>query len=409
MKILLSAYACEPGKGSEPYVGWHWANTLAKLGHETWVITRRNNQDNIYSALKNIPIHEQPKFIFYDLPNHLHRWKKGERGIHLYYFLWQWGAYRQAKKIHKQESFEHVHHVTFAGIRQPSFMGNLNIPFTFGPLGGGERAPFRLRRGYSLRGQIADILRDIVNVSVKFNPFLIHSFEKALRIYVTSEQTKKLIPRRYWDKTFTMLAIGWQQMPISFEISSRLTAPELDLFRILYVGQFTYWKGMHLGLMSFAHLLKYLPNARLTMVGQGLEEAHWKKMALKLGINAYIDWIPWVDRKLLPKIYISHHVFLYPSLHDSGGLVVLEAMSHGLPVICLDIGGPGVMVNNSCGYVVCTKESGVLDIQRQLAEHLFEIANNDFLRNTLSGGAIERSEAYSWEQIIKTIHYNGEN
>ena len=50
-KILLSAYACEPNKGSEPQVGWKWATTLSKLGHEVYVITRRNNKTNIENYL----------------------------------------------------------------------------------------------------------------------------------------------------------------------------------------------------------------------------------------------------------------------------------------------------------------------------------------------------------------------
>ena len=47
MKILLSAYACEPNKGSEPGVGWHWALELGYLGHDVWVLTRANNRPAI--------------------------------------------------------------------------------------------------------------------------------------------------------------------------------------------------------------------------------------------------------------------------------------------------------------------------------------------------------------------------
>ena len=45
MKILLSAYACEPYKGSEPDVGFQWALTLSKLGHEVHVLTKKSNQN----------------------------------------------------------------------------------------------------------------------------------------------------------------------------------------------------------------------------------------------------------------------------------------------------------------------------------------------------------------------------
>src|ERR1700686_5022098 len=51
LRILLSAYACEPGKGSEPGVGWHWAVEMARLGHRVTVLTRQNNRAGIELAL----------------------------------------------------------------------------------------------------------------------------------------------------------------------------------------------------------------------------------------------------------------------------------------------------------------------------------------------------------------------
>ena len=55
MKVLLSAYACEPNKGSEPGVGWNWAIEIARLGHKVWVLTRANNQPSIDSERFNLP------------------------------------------------------------------------------------------------------------------------------------------------------------------------------------------------------------------------------------------------------------------------------------------------------------------------------------------------------------------
>ena len=45
------------------------------------------------------------------------------------------------------------------------------------------------------------------------------------------------------------------------------------------------------------------------------------------------------------ELYRRHHALLYPSLHDSSGNVVLEALFHGLPVVCLDLGGPAEIVD----------------------------------------------------------------
>ena len=54
MKILISAYACEPDNGSEPAAGWNWVCELSKKGHQLYVITRENNKSSIKSYLKKI-------------------------------------------------------------------------------------------------------------------------------------------------------------------------------------------------------------------------------------------------------------------------------------------------------------------------------------------------------------------
>ncbi|BCL60057.1 hypothetical protein DGMP_07500 [Desulfomarina profundi] len=138
MKILLSAYACEPNKGSEPGVGWNWAIELVKFGHDVHVLTRANNKPVIdaYFAANNKP--KTLHFLYYDCPVWIQRFKKENRGIHLYYLLWQWGAYQLVKHVHAEVNFDMVHHITFGVVRQPSFMGGLDIPFTFGPVGGGS-------------------------------------------------------------------------------------------------------------------------------------------------------------------------------------------------------------------------------------------------------------------------------
>ena len=85
MIILLSCYACEPRKGSEPGVGWRWAQELAAAGHEVHVITRANNQPAIEAADCPAGLH----FIYVDLPKLFVRLKQGPRFARLYYAIWQ--------------------------------------------------------------------------------------------------------------------------------------------------------------------------------------------------------------------------------------------------------------------------------------------------------------------------------
>ncbi|MGH9961935.1 MAG: glycosyltransferase family 4 protein, partial [Pyrinomonadaceae bacterium] len=292
--------------------------------------------------------------------------------VHLYYVLWQWRAYLFVKNIHARERFDLVHHITLGAIRLPSFLGRLGPPFIFGPVGGGERAPWRLRQGYGWRGWIVDLIRDAWNFVIRIDPLIQNTFKKADSIYVKTWDSRPVIPRKYWPKVRCRLEIG--SVPTNRPIQK--VFDQTNGLRIGYVGRFVYWKGMHLGLPAFARLAAVYPRVHLTLVGSGPEELRWRALAEQLGISDRLSWIPWVTHEELKSIYVQQDVLLFPSLHDSSGNVVLEAMSHGLPVVCLDLGGPGVMVDEICGRVIATSGATRGCVIEKLTDALLELAKD---------------------------------
>ena len=400
MKILLSAFACEPNRGSEPGVGWDWAVFLAQAGHQVVVLTRSESRLAIEREMARAAF---PRLFFqyFDVPERL-RWQR--RGpLHLHNYLWQWLAAKFARKLHQNERFDCVHHVTLAGLRGPSFMGELGIPFIFGPVGGGERAPWRLRHGYSLIGFIADAVRDIANLMVPFTPFMNDTFARAERIYVTSHDTMKLVPRRFRHKAQVELAIGAGDLTPNWGPPGPLRVRQQECFGILYAGHFIDCKGMHLGLRAFAQCLEAVPGARLTMIGHGPVERRWRRLAEDLGIAANVDWKPWQDRKEMANVYASHDVLLFPALHDSGGMVVLEAMNQGLPVVCLKLGGPATLVNDSCGHAIDPAGKSRAQVVRELSHALTGFALGS-ARVPITETAPLRCRDFSWPKKVARIY-----
>jgi glycosyltransferase involved in cell wall biosynthesis len=160
---------------------------------------------------------------------------------------------------------------------------------------------------------------------------------------------------------------------------------------------------MHLGIPAFAHLVKARPDARLTMIGQGSEKARWQKLADRLGVAAKIDWQPWLQRADLAKFYDSHQVMLFPSLHDSGGLVVLESLARGMPVVCLNIGGPGAIVTNRCGRLVDVAHQSVAEVVAKLGQALIDLTDED-TRLRLASGAQQRCRDFCWQKKVARIY-----
>ena len=74
--------------------------------------------------------------------------------------------------------------------------------------------------------------------------------------------------------------------------------------------------------------------------------------------------------------YGSNVAFVFPSLHDSGGMVVLESLAAGLPVICLKLGGPGEIVTPSCGIGIEAQQQSEEAIIRLLADAMISIATD---------------------------------
>jgi hypothetical protein len=159
LKILLSAYACEPNQGSETGLGWNVAREVAKH-HEVWVLTSEEHRSAIEAELARKPV-PGLHFEYYDLPRWARWWKPGERGRQLHYSLWQFGAYRPAKRLYREVGIDLVHHVTYVTYWRPSLLALLPVPFIWGPVGGGETTPKGFRDNFSLGGRIYEQVRDL--------------------------------------------------------------------------------------------------------------------------------------------------------------------------------------------------------------------------------------------------------
>ena len=397
MRLLLSAYACEPNKGSEPSVGWNWMKALVLQGHEVVLITRSNNAPSVQAAI--VAQELSVGSTYYELPAWCLRWKRWRGGTYFYYLLWQYGAYRHARRLHRARPFDLVHHITFASFRQPSFMGALGIPFIFGPVGGGETMPRQLRRGLSWSGRFREILRDTANALVGYDPLMHFTFSKASLIACTTAETKERIPAPYRRKCVVLPTIGID--PRDFE-----TAPIIKNNQIsfLYVGRLLYWKGLHLVLRAFPAVRRHLPEVRLKVVGEGSDLPWLKRIADECGVANCVEWLPWMPHKDIASEYRNNVAFVFPSLHDSGGLVVLEALTAGLPVICLNLGGPGAIVNSSCGVVIDATDTEEETVLKLLAEAMVTLAQKPHIRETLAANSLSRALSFTWERAAERLY-----
>ncbi len=393
MKILLSAYACEPDKGSEPGVGWNWAIELARLGHEVTVLTRSNNRETIIPALQRLgPL--SLTFVYFDLPHWMRWWKRGRRGVHLYYQLWQMGVYRAARRLSRENTFDIVHHLTFTAFRQPSYLGRLGLSFVIGPLGGGEFAPPVLARELPLRARILEGFRWMGNHIALRDSSVRAMLKSAAVILCKTPETLHVLPTPYRSKCLLQVEIGIDHEWLADEIAIP-QSPQL-----LYAGRFLCLKGIHLAMDALAVALRQRDDICLTIIGRGPDKAWLLRRSRQLGISRAIRWCDWMPRDKLREEYRNALALIVPSLHDSSGNVILESLALGTPVICLDTGGPREIVPEGGGFRIAIDGRSSVDVVEDLARAILALANDRHLAEQMSENALAYARRNEWKSIV---------
>ena len=399
MKILLSVYACAPNLGSDHAVGWNWATEAQRLGHEIWALVSPAHRESIKRACDEDPTLDGIHWVFPEV----RRWPlkqavepKWERTYNL---LWQRAALRHARELHRRVGFDVVHHLTWAGVRAPTFLGALTAPLIVGPAGGGETSPLSLRDNIGLKGRILEGVRDLSNSTIAMNPIIRDGLARASVIFVSTTDTQNLFTGALRNKTLVFTQLGLPKLPSGGLPHSRSGAP-----RFLYAGRLLYWKGVHIAIQAFADVVKEIPNARFSIVGSGPERSRLEEDVKRHNLVGNVEFIARLPQTSLFELYRSHDLFLFPSLHDSGGFVVLEALSHGLPVVCLDLGGPKDMVTPSSGVVV--KNNGQNTAQRAatMAREISDLLASPEKLAALSAGAVSRAQEFILGQRIKNFY-----
>ncbi|KJC53643.1 hypothetical protein UP10_41870 [Bradyrhizobium sp. LTSPM299] len=298
-------------------------------------------------------------------------------------------ALRAARRLQKAVQFDAIHHLTWGGIRAPTFLGSLGPPLIVGPIGGGETSPSTLRDGFSTKGRILESVRDLSNSTVFINPILRRGLDDAAVIFAKTADTRDLLSSAQRKKTVVFNELSRREVQ-KVSPRTRVQSPP----KLLYAGRLLYWKGVHIAIRAFAQLLKKIPTARFTIVGSGPEEGRLKADVSALKIEQSVDFISWLPQNELFGLYGSHDLFLFPSLHDSSGGVVLEALTHGLPVVCLDLGGPKEIVTANAGIVVKTAALDAGQVASSIADEIHKVLSSETDLMHLSSGAISRANDF---------------
>ncbi len=350
--ILATAYAINPYKGSEDGMGWNFMLQIARF-QKVIAVTRENNQNQIEKYQAQFPneLYKNIQFIYFDLPYWMRFWKKGSRGAMLYYLMWQYGIVSFIRK--KKLVFDIAHNVNFHNDWTPSFLHKLNKPLVWGPIGHHPAIPKQYLKLYPYVYLIKDQLTWLIKKCFwRFSTALKTTVTKSNYVLTMNSAVVEHLPELA-NKSAVMPSVATQDYGFLEDKKE-----ENNTFTLISAGRFVPLKGFDLSIISFSKFLKNLTflnldttNIELVLVGNGPEELFLKSLVKELKIEKNVQFVHWIERTELMEKFKNASVFLFPS-HEGAGMVVAEALSFALPVICLENTGPGEFVNELCGIKI---------------------------------------------------------
>lgn len=389
MNILLSAYACEPNRGSEPGFGWNWAYHLAERGHNVHLLTRIHSREKVEHQLAKL---NSPNLIchFVDIPDFLKPFLRGHSGVYLHYMFWQYFAFIHAKNI--ALSFDVVHHVTWGSLHFGSHLWKLGYPFVMGPIGGGQTFPLAFKRYLGSRYYQELVRNFATNYVLPMNILNRLRFQKTTLVLATNSDTTNLLRHLGAKRVEFFLDSG---LPDDYFPPALPQRTQDSMLRIVWVGQLYPRKALQLALEAVAAM--QVP-FKLTIVGDGVQGKELGTWIEKYGLSKKVDWWGKVDWFTVKKAYLENDVFLFTSLRDSFGSQVLEAMAQGLPVVALNHHGVKDVLPSDIGIKIAVTTPD--EVVAGMAKALDSLYLNPEQRWSLGKKSYEYAQTSSWKNKV---------
>jgi glycosyltransferase involved in cell wall biosynthesis len=352
MRVLVSAIACNPYLGSENYFGWAAVSCLGKE-HELLVLTGRRNRTSLEKAQAEGMVPPNVRFFYAGQfkpwhPNRLlARIQSWQEYIHF-----SKDSLRVARELQQTETFDLVHHVTYTTWRVSSRLWQLGVPFVFGPLAGNEPFPFRLFPVLSPMGAAFELARKMSNVISRFSPAVRRSIRHAAHIFsITAESEKLMQSVRNSSEGISRLSPGFYSAAKLEEFARFVPGKKVDgRLRLYAAGNLGGQKCIALALHALSLVKKRGVDFQYHLGSSGPEIPHLKKLAARLGLTSEIIFGGTMTREDYQQELGKTHIYLLPSMRETVGLTMMEAMLAGCVPIVANNGGPRFAVSDDCGY-----------------------------------------------------------
>ena len=211
---------------------------------------------------------------------------------------------------------------------------------------------------------------------------------KIPNIIVTSPHSKDVI-RSMTNSNIYVVPNG-----IDFDEIQNIRAEErLKHPAVLFMGTLTKVKGIDVLLKAIPIIRKRIQNLHVYIAGSGSEEGNLKKLVKELNIEENVSFLGFVSGEEKYAYYKSADIYVQPSRYETFGVVLLEAMACGKPVVASNVGGiPFVVEDGKTGLLF---ESENVE---ELTEKVILLLRDEELRAKRGEAGKERARGFTWER-----------
>lgn len=383
MNFLIQAYACSAHQGGEYAVSWGWITHLDQVVNDSdtiYVVSLTLTDQEIQAAglkhVKIITINGMDRYRFLNFNA-------------IYYYIWLNKAYKAVKKTNKKIDVVHIY--SLSDFRQPGKWYKLKDAYTiWGPVGGGQICPADLHCYDDKRGTI----RNIVNKIYGYNLIYKQRIRKYSRIYACNQETSC-----FMEGSKILIDVPLNDQFKELEIEKRKS----EIPTILFVGRLINKKGV----LFLLDILKYIDaniQYQVLIFGDGEQREMISDRIMDLGLQSKVFLKGKILYRQISDVYKKADIFVLPSLRESGGSVLIEAMAHKLPIVALNMSLSKLLNEKQCGLFVSINQSEK-EILKQFADNLTKLIRQPELRDFYGNNGYQFvNKELTWSSMIKEVY-----
>jgi glycosyltransferase involved in cell wall biosynthesis len=319
------------------------------------------------------------------------------RSVGLRAFMTPWFSYRAIKRAEAlaatmRDDKQVIIHQTEPNSPVAARWTSARFKNVFGPINGNIYYPKAFRKFESAGAKIRRLLHFPLQM---FNRIFWRGIANAdLVLAAGGERTIRSLRAAGvpLDRIYETLDCG---VPNSLSQAAHLPS-RAAIGRFLHFGRLVFHKGTYLAIEAVAQSHQAVT---LDIVGRGPELSRCKSLAKDLAVEDRVRFLDWYENRAdLVASFRNYCGIILPSIEDANGIVVQEAMTVGLVPICLDWGGPQLLIDDGIsGYLVAPDR--LAEIPTRMAQCLNQLAEDPALVTAMSAKAVARAAEWNWTQL----------